>query len=232
MDERSYYEDVYMPEMHRLGKIIGWAGVAVCFIPCAVLAIFFDALPDGSVLPVAFLTGASTFGLLWFVEPISYFNVLGPVGTYMAFLSGNISNMRVPCASMAQVAAEVEPGTEEGSVIATIGMAVSVLINVAVLTLGAILGTIVLSKLPAGVISALGYLLPALFGALLVQFGSRDLPFALGMLIFCAVMCVLIALGAFRWLPSAANWLPITSAVFVAIAWKLLVGGKRSSSEA
>ena len=62
----------------------------------------------------------------------------------MAFLSGNISNMRIPCASMAQVAADVEPGTEKGSVIATIGMAVSIMINTSVLTVGAILGTSVL----------------------------------------------------------------------------------------
>lgn len=51
--------------------------------------------------------------MLWFVEPISYFPVVGAAGTYMAFLSGNISNMRIPCASMAQVAADVEPGTEK-----------------------------------------------------------------------------------------------------------------------
>ena len=227
MNKKEYYDNVYMPRMHRLGKLIGWLGVLVCFIPCLVLAFFFDAAPDWRVLPVAFLTGVSSFGLLWIVEPISYFNVLGPVGTYMAFLSGNISNMRVPCASMAQISAEAEPGTEEGAVIATIGMAVSVLINVTVLTVGVVLGTIVLSKWPPEVTAALNYLLPALFGALLVQFGIRDVFFAAGMLLYCVVIYVLISLGFFRWLPSASNWLPITSAVFIGIAWKLLVSGRR-----
>ena len=90
----------------------------------------------------------------------------------MAFLSRNISNMRIPCASMAQVAADVEPGTEKGSVVATLGMAVSIVINVSVLTIGAILGTSVLSMLPDTIKAALNYLLPAL-EALLVQFGMK-----------------------------------------------------------
>lgn len=110
----------------------------------------------------AFIAAASAFGFLWIVEPISYFTVLGPIGTYMAFLSGNISNMRVPCASMAQIAAGVEPGTEKGSVISILGMATSIVINVSVLTIGVILGSSVLAKMPTGVIEALNYLLPAL----------------------------------------------------------------------
>lgn len=42
-------------------------------------------------------------------------------------------------------------------------MAVSIVINVSVLTIGAILGTSVLSMLPDTIKAALNYLLPALF---------------------------------------------------------------------
>lgn len=84
-------------------------------------------------------------GVLWFVEPISYFPVLGVTGTYMAFLSGNISNMRLPCAAVAQDAADVKPGTPQGSIL---GMAVSVVINIFVLSVGVALGSVVLSKTP------------------------------------------------------------------------------------
>ena len=91
----DYFNNEYMPKMNRIGKITGYIGV---------------------------ISIISSFGVLWFVEPISYYPVVGQIGTYMAFLSGNISNMRVPCASMVQVSAEVEPGTHEGSIIATIGV--------------------------------------------------------------------------------------------------------------
>lgn len=230
--KKDYYENTYMPKMHRYGKLIGILGVLLSFIPPIVLAVVFKALPEWSKLPAAFLTGAAAFGFLWIMEPIGYFNVLGPVGTYMAFLSGNISNMRVPCASMAQVSAEVEPGTEEGSLIATIGMAVSVLINVSILTVGVILGSVVLSKLPPGVVGALNYLLPALFGALLMQFGIKDIKYAIGMLAYCCLLYVLIYLGVFSWLPSASNWLPIITAVFGGIAFKLWASSRADKKAA
>ena len=136
----------------------------------------------------------------------------------MAFLSGNISNMRIPCASMAQVAAEVEPGTEKGSVIATIGMAVSIIINTSVLTVGAILGTSVLEMLPQSVIAALNYLLPALFGALLIQFGVKMKKHSVVMVIIAIALYTAIGMGVFNWLPGASNWLGTLGCVFISIA--------------
>ena len=146
----------------------------------------------------------------------------------MAFLSGNISNMRVPCASMAQIAAGVEPGTEKGSVISILGMATSIVINVSVLTIGVILGSSVLAKMPAGVIEALNYLLPALFGALLMQFGIRKVGFASGILIFSILIYVAIKAGIFAWLPGAANYLGTLASVFVAIGVTLATYKKQA----
>lgn len=217
-NNKDFFDKEYMPQMNRIGKITGALGVVIAFAPALVLAIVYGILPKGAALATAFVAGASSFGVLWFVEPISYFSVLGPVGTYMAFLSGNISNMRVPCASMAQVSAEVDPGSEQGSIIATLGMAVSIVINVSVLTIGVILGSSILARLPETVIAALGYLLPALFGALLVQFGMSKKFHALGILIFAFVINVLLNMGVFSWLPGANNYLGILTSVFLSIA--------------
>lgn len=218
MNNKEFFDKEYMPKMNRIGKITGALGVLIAFAPALVLAIVYGILPKGAALVTAFVAGASSFGVLWFVEPISYFSVLGPVGTYMAFLSGNISNMRVPCASMAQVSAEVDPGSEQGSIIATLGMAVSIVINVSVLTIGVILGSSILARLPESIIGALGYLLPALFGALLVQFGMSKKFHALGILIFAFVINVLLNMGVFAWLPGANNYLGILTSVFLSIA--------------
>lgn len=225
--KKEYFEKEYMPKMHRIGKITGLLGVVMSFAPAAVLAIVYGLLPDPAALLTAFIAAASAFGFLWIVEPISYFTVLGPVGTYMAFLSGNISNMRVPCASMAQVSTGVQPGTDEGSVISTIGMATSVVINTSVLTIGVILGNTVLSMLPAAVTEALNYLLPALFGALLVQFGLKRKSFAVGILVFAILVCVGINAGLFNWLPGAANYLGTLASVFMAIGVTLVTYGKK-----
>lgn len=219
MDKNEkYYNDEYMPKMNRIGKITGYVGVLICFLPAVVLAVVYGILPPKGALVTAVLTAWSAFAVMWFVEPISYFTVLGPVGTYMAFLSGNISNMRVPCASVAQLSADVKPGSKEGSIIATIGMAVSVVINISVLTIGVILGSSILSKLPASVTEALNYLLPALFGALLVQFGRKQLKHTGIVLVFALLVCAGLKAGIFNWLPSASNYLHIISSIVLSIA--------------
>lgn len=215
---KNYYNDEYMPKVNKIGKITGYVGTVLAFVPAVLLAVVYGILPKPAALLTAFIGGASAFGILWFVEPISYFPVVGSAGTYMAFLSGNISNMRIPCASMAQVSAGVEPGTEKGSVIATLGMAVSIVINVAVLTIGAILGTSVLSLLPDSIKSALNYLLPALFGALIVQFGLKYKKHTILMVVIAMVLYFAIGMGVFNWLPGASNWLGTLGCVFISIA--------------
>lgn len=213
----DFYKAEYTPQINKIGKITGYLGVIVAFTPAVVLAIVYGIVPKPAALLTAFISGFSAFGVLWFVEPISYFPVVGPAGTYMAFLSGNISNMRIPCASMAQVAAEVEPGTEKGSIIATLGMAVSIIINVSVLTIGAILGTSVLAMLPDTIKSALNYLLPALFGALMVQFGVKMIKHSMVMIVVAFVLYFAIGMGVFNWLPGASNWLGTLGCVFTSI---------------
>ena len=194
MNNQDYYNKEYVPQVNKIGKITGYLGVLLSFTPALVLAVVYGILPKPAALLTAFISGASAFGVLWFVEPISYFPVVGAAGTYMAFLSGNISNMRIPCASMAQVAADVEPGTEKGSVVATLGMAVSIVINVSVLTIGAILGTSVLSMLP------------------------DTIKHSVIMVVFAIILYFMIGMGYFNWLPGASNWLGTLGCVFVSIA--------------
>ena len=131
--------------------------------------------------------------------------------------------MRVPCAGMAQVAADVEPGTEKGSIVSVIGMATSIVINVSVLTIGVILGSSVLSAMPASVIEAL-------FGALLMQFGLKRIKFAGGMLAFAILIGIAINAGLFNWLPGAANYLTTLASVFVAIGVTLATYGKKKEA--
>jgi len=218
MDRHEYFEKDYMPKMNRIGKLTGYLGVLVSFVPAVVLAVVFNIVPRPAALLTAFVAGATSFGVLWFVEPISYYPVLGTVGTYMAFLSGNISNMRVPCASMAQVAADVEPGSDKGSVVATLGMAVSVIINVSVLTIGVILGSSILARLPGTIVSALNYLLPALFGALMIQFAINAKKHGAIVLVFAILINIALKAGIFSWLPGASNYLGILSSVFLSVA--------------
>ena len=78
--------------------------------------------------------------------------------------------MRVPCSSVAQEAAGVEMGSDKGSVVSTIGIAVSIIVNIVILTIGAIAGNAIIGMMPEGFKQALNFLLPALYGAVFGQF--------------------------------------------------------------
>ena len=230
--KENFYSLEYLPKMHRIGKIIGVLAVLASFMPALTLGVVYGLWPDMAALGTAAVSAIASFGVLWFVEPLSYYPVVGPVGTYMAFVSGNISNMRIPCASMAQVAADVEPGSDKGSIIATIGMGVSIVINTLVLTVGVIAGSSILSILPANVVGALNYLLPALFGALLVQFGMKNKSHTVLMLVIGILLNIAINGGVFSWLPGANNYLSTLVCVFSSIAIMMVVSKKKAAKAA
>lgn len=230
--KENFYSLEYLPKMHRIGKIIGALAVLASFMPALTLGVVYGLWPDMAALGTAAVSAIASFGVLWFVEPLSYYPVVGPVGTYMAFVSGNISNMRIPCASMAQISAEVEPGSDKGSIIATIGMGVSIVINTLVLTVGVIAGSSILSMLPASVVGALNYLLPALFGALLVQFGMKNKSHTVLMLVIGILLNIAINGGVFSWLPGANNYLSTLVCVFSSIAIMMVVSKKKAAKAA
>ena len=230
--KENFYSLEYLPKMHRIGKIIGVLAVLASFMPALTLGVVYGLWPDMAALGTAAVSAIASFGVLWFVEPLSYYPVVGPVGTYMAFVSGNISNMRIPCASMAQISAEVEPGSDQGSIIATIGMGVSIVINTLVLTIGVIAGSSILSMLPASVVGALNYLLPALFGALLVQFGMKNKSHTVLMLVIGILLNIAINGGVFSWLPGANNYLSTLVCVFSSIAIMMVVSKKKAAKAA
>lgn len=184
MEKNNEYSSVYLPYVTRWGKITSWLGFFMAFGPAIALAAFFGLVPPLSAIMTGFVSIAGAVGVLWVIEPISYFPIVGVAGTYMAFLTGNISNLRIPAATVAQKVAEVEPGTDEGAIIATLGMSVSVLVNIVVLFIGVLAGTSLLAVLPENILNAFNYLLPALFGALFIQFAMAKpklAPVALGL---------------------------------------------------
>lgn len=205
------YENDYLPYIIKTGRLTNWLGCLLAFAPAAVIALVFGVIPPVSAILNGFVAISSAVGVIWFVEPISYFPIVGVAGTYMAFISGNIGNLRIPCAMVAQKVAKVEPGTNEGSIIATLGMAVSIVVNTAILTVGVIAGANVLSRMPASVTAALQFLLPALFGAIFMQFAIRKLKLAPMVLAICLLIMTGVRHG---YIPNSLSTL---MAVFLSI---------------
>lgn len=218
MDEKltaqEIYDKEYIPYCVKCGRITSLLGAVLGFLPLVVLAVVFDVMPAIDAIIVAATIRISACVVYYFVEPVSFQPVLGIPGTYMAFLSGNISNLRVPCSSLAQKAAGVKEGTPEGAVFSTIGVAVSVVVNTAILTLGVLLGAQILALIPESLISALTYLVPALYGAMLMQ-----------MILYAPKMSVIaVPLGIITLALSKMGFFDSSIAILISVFGAIIIG--------
>lgn len=227
-NKNQVFDGIYLPYIVKWGKITSWLAILISFGPALVLAVVYGIIPPVSAIITAFIAMASAVGVNWFVEPISYFPVIGVAGTYMAFITGNISNLRIPAAAVAQKVAEVEPGSKEGSIIATLGMAVSVIVNIVILALGVFAGSAILSQLPANIIETFNYLLPALFGAIFVQFALMKIKLAPIALVLALALTLALKAGVFSFLPGNPTYIVTLGSVFGTIAISVALNKKTS----
>ncbi|HIQ75704.1 MAG TPA: hypothetical protein IAA51_14985 [Candidatus Cottocaccamicrobium excrementipullorum] len=203
-------------------------GVVFAFFPLIALTFVYHLLPPASAIFAGFIMQASVSGVFWFVEPISYSPVLGIAGTYMSFLSGNIGNLRLPASVAALQAAGEKPGTEKGSIIATIGIAISIIVNVLMLTVGVILGSSILGALPESVVLALNNILPALFGAMLAQQFVANPKIGSIAVVLAGGMFALYRLGFLSFLPGT----PTYAIIIVSVFGTILIGRKVTKTAA
>lgn len=177
-----------------LSQIIFWGRFTLLgawvlsFGPILYLAIFYNTVPTLSSIIKAFTMISSIVLVSWIVEPIAYFPIIGITGTYISWLAGNISNMRVPVSALSQAAAGVKEGTPEGDIISTLGIGASVIINLIILILAVFFGQAVLGSLPPSIQEAFKFILPAVFGAILANFALRDLATGLFALIAAFIL--------------------------------------------
>ncbi len=214
----NVFEDEYIPFISRWGMITNLTAAVLSFGPVFVLATVFGVMPTSAAILAGFVSIISVSGAFWIVEPISYFPVLGIPGTYMAFMSGNISNLRLPCAAVAQESAGVEAGTNEGAIISTLGVAASIIVNVIILTIGVILGAALIDALPEGVRAAFDNILPAIFGAIFVQFALAQPKIGVVALVIGGFMTWLLREGYLAFLPGVPSYAVIIVSVFGTIA--------------
>ncbi|MBU3031878.1 hypothetical protein [Paracoccus marinaquae] len=167
----SFYRGEFIPRAHRIGRSTVLVAMVLCVLPALYLSFVLGAYPGIGPIMQGFLAIAAFVGIMWVVEPISYFPVLGVCGTYMSFLSGNIGNMRMPVAISCQSAIQAETGTRRAEVAAVLGIAVSVIVNLVFLIAVVLIGGALIAVLPTPVADAIkNYTLPALYGAVLVMF--------------------------------------------------------------
>lgn len=183
----------YMDSVHYYGKIWG-LGIAMLILaaPLVISAIFM-CLPNFKALGEGLLATLPMYWAVGIVEVFTYVPMLGAGGTYLSFVTGNISNLKLPCGIDAMEKANVKSNSEEGEVISTIAIAVSSIVTTLVILVGVILIIPLTPILESPILEpAFGMILPALFGGLAVVFISKNaklsvLPVLLMLLLFIFV---------------------------------------------
>jgi hypothetical protein len=115
--------------------------------------------------------------------------MLGTAGSYLAFVTGNLTNLKVPAALTAMENARVKPGTEEGEVISTIAVATSSIVTTVIIAVGVALLVPLTPILNSPTLKpAFDNILPALFGGLAVVYVSKNWKISIAPLVFMVVL--------------------------------------------
>ncbi|MCI5997421.1 MAG: hypothetical protein PT934_06970 [Peptoniphilaceae bacterium] len=176
-DFNEQYENIFTKSIIRYGRFTNLFAIPLCFLPAIGLYVFYGAIPTLTEILTGWMYIASMFAVYSVVEPVSYFPLLGLPGTYMSFLSGNISNMRVPCSAIAQETLKVETGSKKAEIVSTLAIAGSIITNLIVVTIAALGGATLMSLFPPVVIEAFKYVSPAIFGAIFALYASKNLKY-------------------------------------------------------
>ena len=127
------------------------------------------------------------------VEIFTYVPMLGAGGTYLSFVTGNISNLKLPCAIDAMERADVKASSEEGEVISTIAIAVSSIVTTLIIVVGVICIVPLTPLLESPVLTpAFDMILPALFGGLAVVFISKNLKLSIAPIILMLALFIFV----------------------------------------
>lgn len=211
MSEKKVILSEYQEDVHRSGRILYLITYAFIILMPVGACIYFDVWPNGSELIKALLGVVPTFWAVGFIEAFTYMPMLGGSGSYLAFITGNVTSMKVPAALQAMDIAGVKQGTEEGEVVSTIAIAVSSLTTLAIIVLFVVLLTPLEPILTNPTLTpAFDNVLPALFGGLMVAFLSKDPKVGVPVVLFSSIL--------FIFLPIPSNVSSVLAPVFVLIA--------------
>ena len=183
----------YLDSVHYYGKI--W-GIGVCLLilmfPLA-LCVIFGVAPQWNALIKGLIATMPMYWAVGLVEIFTYVPMLGAGGTYLSFVTGNISNLKLPCGIDAMERAKVKPTSEEGEIISTIAIAVSSIVTTIIIILGVVLIAPLTPILNSELLKpAFDMILPALFGGLAVVFVSKNLKLSIAPIILMLALFVFV----------------------------------------
>ena len=225
MENNKPYES-YLKSTHRLGRSVSVITLVLLVGAPFAIGTLLGSSPDLGAVARAFLS----VGLVWtvssVVEFLVYTPMLGAGGSYLAFITGNLINMKIPCAMNAKELVDAKSGTAENEVIATLSIATSSLVTIVVLALGVVLLIPLQPVLQSPVLKpAFDNVVPALFGAMAYKYFRRGKQIVAIPLIVMSVLFVCVP----SLISSVGFLMLLSGAIAIAHAWVLVRRAKENA---
>ena len=190
--KRTSFE-AYNRRTHVIGRIVSTITLVLLVGAPFLIGSFLGAMPDLPAVGKGFLS----VGLVWtvssVVEFLVYTPMLGAGGGYLAFITGNLINMKIPCAVNARDIVGAKTGTPENEIISTLSIATSSLVTILVLALGVLLLVPLQPVLQSSVLQpAFANVVPALFGAMAYRYYRKNMKVATAPLLVMSVLFILV----------------------------------------
>lgn len=191
MDKFDYSE--YEKSIHRDGIIMNSIGLGLLFA----LPFIFSSILHTTIDYSSFLKGFLRIGLSYIpisiVEFLIYVPILGAGASYLSFITGNIINMKLPCAYNARLIAGTKAGEKEDNIITTLSVATSSLVTMLVIFIGVLLIIPLTPIITSPTLKpAFDNLLPSLFGALAAQYFIKSWKITIIPVLLMTILCILV----------------------------------------
>lgn len=188
MKQKSYDE-----LSHLYGQIWIWSAVILLLCVPVAICVYYDAWPGLTPVFKGLLGVAPIFWTVGTIEVITFTPMLGTGGSYLAFVTGNLTNLKVPSALSAMENAKVKSGSEEGEIISTIAVATSSIVTTIIIAVGVLLLAQLAPIINSPVLKpAFENILPSLFGGLAVVYVSKNWKVSLAPMIFMILLFLLV----------------------------------------
>ena len=183
----------YSKTTHFIGRLVSAITVIMLVGAPFLIGKYLGAMPDLGAVGKAFFS----VGLVWTVSSVAEFLIytpmLGSGGGYLAFITGNLINMKIPCAVTARDMVGAKSGTKENEIISTLSIATSSLVTILVLAVGVLALTPLQPVLQSPTLQpAFDNVVPALFGAMAYKYYRKNLNIAVAPLVVMSVLFMLV----------------------------------------
>lgn len=230
--EQKYnsYHHEYMPSIVKWGRVLNLLMVPAMFVPCLYILLFYQTTPNMAAAisgSVAYISFSLPY---YFTELISLGPILHVPGTYIGFCAGNTRNICAVATSAALDVTNAKTGSPEATVMATIATATSVIMKFIVVIVMALAGGWVLTIVPQGFLTCLGFLVPGMFGAMWMQWFVQDYKLGVITLVIALLANEAYNLGVFSIFPAGGEYMRVLLCVILGFVVARLMYGKKIAS--